>query len=70
MNNSIERKLEECYQHILPYIHDDDDEEIQILKSMCERCERYNGKEHDYSECRNEPCFICYLGFEYMCWDD
>ena len=65
MKDSIKDKLEECYRHIEPYLHDQ-----EILTDMCKRCENWMGSEHDYSECREKPCFICYLGYEYMAWCD
>ena len=64
----IERKLEESYKHIKPYLNHKN--EVGILHEMCGRCEKYVGNDHDFAECRNEPCFICFLGFEYMCWED
>ncbi len=59
----IERQLEECYQHMKPYIKNN-----KILKEMCCRCENYCGEQHDYEECRNEPCFKCWLGLMYLDW--
>lgn len=63
MAQKIKEKLEEAYNHSLPYI-----EEYQILNSMCKRCERFAGKEHDYAECRHEPCFECFLAYAYLVW--
>lgn len=57
----FERKIEESYKHIKPYLKDQ-----KILKDMCERCEKYCGKEHDYEECLNTPCFRCFLGYSYL----
>lgn len=60
----MQRKLEESYKHIKPYL---DDEEI--LKDMCKHCERYCGKQHDYEECLDMPCFKCFLGYSYLEWE-
>lgn len=59
----FERKIEESYNHIKPYLKDQ-----KILAEMCGHCERYCGKEHDYEECRNMPCFKCFLGYSYLQW--
>jgi len=60
----FERKIEESYNHIKPYLKDQ-----KILKEMCGHCERYCGKEHDYEECLQMPCFRCYLGYAYLEWE-
>ena len=60
---SIKQKLEETYNHILPYIH-----ELEDLRKMCESCENYCGEIHDYAECKGKPCFSFYLGMHI--WDD
>lgn len=65
---SVEEKLNESYEHIERYL--DDPSEVPLLKAMCSKCEMYTGSKHDYSECRNQPCFKCFLGYEYMCWSD
>lgn len=62
---NIEHKLEECYCHIKPYISK---KETPLLIQMCQRCEMWCGKNHDYSECRNNPCFKLFLGYEYLIW--
>lgn len=64
---SINRKLDETYSHIFPYISK---KETPELFAMCERCERFCGKQHDFTECREEPCFKNWLGYEYMVWED
>lgn len=61
----IEKKLEESYQHIKPYL-----KEQKILEELCQGCEEWYGENHDYEECRNRPCFKMFLGYEYMCWED
>jgi hypothetical protein len=57
------RKLEESYNHINPYL-----KHQESLKTMCNKCERYCGDDHNYDECRNNACFNFYLAFEYMEW--
>ena len=61
----LERQLEESYNHIKPYISAENTTE---LFSMCKNCERWCGEEHDYSECRDLPCFKFWLGYEYLKW--
>lgn len=70
-NREMEFKLNATYDHIKHYLNDTDNEDsIKLLHNMCKRCENFGGIEkHDYSECRHEPCFILFLGFENMCWD-
>lgn len=60
---NIKRKLNDAYEHAMPYI-----EEYKILTAMCRRCERYMGKGHDYADCKNEPCFECFLAYAYLEW--
>ena len=64
----IEKKLEECYQHIKPYLGNEED--TPLLNEMCKMCEFWNGEEHDYEECRNKACFKLFLGYQYLCWED
>lgn len=63
MNEKMKKKLEESYNHIKPYLKDQ-----EILRDLCSWCERYNGRKHDYEECLDMPCFKCYLGYEYLRW--
>ena len=63
MNIKMERKLEESYNHIKPYLEDQ-----EILKDLCSWCERYNGHKHNYEECLDMPCFKCFLGYSYLEW--
>ena len=42
MNKEIERQLEECYEHIKPYM--DNEKESRELYDMCKNCESYCGK--------------------------
>ena len=60
------RKLEEAYDHIKPYLKDT--KSTQPLRAMCQNCSKYNGKDHDFTACRNEPCFMFYLAYEYLEW--
>lgn len=59
----FEQRIEESYVHIKPYLAQQDE-----LYLMCRDCERWNGKEHDYTECRDRPCFIFWLAFKYLKW--
>ena len=36
------------------------------IKEMCNKCECYCGKEHNYEECRNNNCFRFYLAYKYL----
>lgn len=63
MSIGMERRINESYRHIKPYL-----KQIDILKDMCSHCEKYCGEEHDYNECLGTPCFTCYLGYEYLKW--
>ena len=40
--------------------------EYKDLKEMCNKCECYCGKEHNYEECRNNNCFRFYLAYKYL----
>ncbi len=66
MMDELERKLEEAYQHMKPYI---DKEVSPELLSMCRYCERWVGYAHDYEECRSMPCFRNWLGYAYLKWE-
>lgn len=68
----VERRLEESYKHIKSSLNKEDKyvgESVKLLHEMCNACEYYCGKEHDYDRCRNKPCFKLFLGHEYMAWD-
>lgn len=59
-------QLEEIYQHIKPYIDEEDD-----LHTMCQYCEAYCGREeHDYEECRSNNCFQFWLAYKYLEWEN
>lgn len=62
----VDRKIEESHNHIKPYLNDSN--LCGELHDMCRNCERWCGKEHDYSECENMKCFKFYLAYEYMLW--
>lgn len=62
-----ENQLKETYKHIKPYLSDTDDNATELRK-MCKNCECYCGKEHDYKECVDNPCFRFYLAYEYLEW--
>lgn len=63
MNEKMQRKIEESYRHIEPYLGGE-----EILKDMCKHCEKYCGEQHDYEECLDMPCFKCFLGYSYLEW--
>lgn len=63
MNKETDFQLNESYKHIKPYLNI-----APELKEMCDQCERYCGKEHNYEECRNMMCFKFFLAFAYLEW--
>lgn len=63
MDKKIERKLDEAYKHIKPYIPTEE------LSEMCKSCEAWCGKKHDYSECKDRMCFKCWLALVYLKWE-
>lgn len=46
----------------------DNEETLQDLKPLCLRCPKYGGHEHNFSECRGEPCMELWLSNEYLEW--
>ena len=66
MNKKVEGKIEEAYEHIEPYL--DDEECTEDLREMCKYCENYCGKKHNYKNCENMMCFKFYLAYEYLRW--
>lgn len=67
MMKETKRQIEESYNHIKPYLSDSY-ECGRELREMCNRCERYCGKKHDFAECRDMPCFRFYLAYKYLEW--
>lgn len=63
VDKKVNKKLEEAYEHIKPYMKED-----PLLKELCAQCEKYNGQEHNYEECRNKVCFDIYLAAVYLRW--
>ena len=66
MRDETKKNIQECYEHIKPYLDSVDDTEN--LRTMCKDCECYCGKDHDYNECKDKPCFKFFLAFEYLEW--
>lgn len=64
--SKIDKQIEECRKHMKPYMKNE--ESTMELREMCESCEVYCGKEHDYDECQNKPCFRFWLAYEYLGW--
>ena len=63
MKAKTNERIEECYNHIMPYIKEEDE-----LKEMCKNCGNWCGENHDYTECKNMMCFKFYLCFAYLEW--
>lgn len=66
LERKVERRLEESYGHIKNYMKNEG--ATKELREMCESCEAYCGKEHNYSECREKQCFRFWLAYEYLEW--
>lgn len=68
LHKETERNLEEVYQSRKQYLNRNDCC-IEELHDMCMNCEKFCGiNKHDYSECRDLPCFKNWLGLEYLNW--
>lgn len=63
-----ERQIEECYNHIFNYLHNEDT--TKELREMCKNCEAYCGSHHDFEECKDRPCFRFWLAYEYLEWNN
>ena len=66
MKDKTKRQLKECYEHMEPYIKDENCTEE--LRTMCKSCELYCGIEHDFTECREKICFQFWLAWQYLEW--
>lgn len=66
LSKSVQSKVDEAYDHVMLYIEDYRDD----LEEMCQYCECYCGKEHDYTECKDRPCFVGFLCEAYLDWAD
>lgn len=64
--STIEDRIEESYQHIQPYLKNEDS--TKELREMCRNCEAYCGAEHDFTQCRDKRCFQFWLCYKYMTW--
>lgn len=67
----MDKNIEDTYRMIKPYLNEPAPHNSgrELLHAMCNNCERFCGVlEHDYSECREKPCFKLYLGYEYAEW--
>lgn len=45
-----------------------DKDTMEDLLPICERCEQWCGKEHNFEDCRNQPCFELWLSHKYLEW--
>ena len=61
-------QVEEVYQRNQRCIGSFSKKESPELYNMCKHCEIYMGYDHDYSECRDQQCFINWLALEYLDW--
>ena len=65
MKKETRWQLDESWQNVKPYLKDE-----EKLKEMCQNCEAWCGKEHDYNECLNKPCFQFFLAYNYLEWSN
>lgn len=66
MNESVQRKIDETYKHLHNCL--DALYECEELTKMCETCKLWEGKKHNYENCKNKPCFRNWLAVEYLYW--
>lgn len=64
MKEATKSQIEESYSIVKPYLNDDTCN--QELKEMCNCCESWCGKDHDYNECENRMCFKFFLAYKYL----
>ena len=67
MNYKTRMQIEESYRHFKPYLSEKCGSGKE-LREMCKHCEKYCGKEHDWEDCLDTPCFRFYLAYEYLEW--
>lgn len=67
MTNKVREKLNEVEGHMQNYM--DSMEETKELRKMCQNCEGYAGKDHDYYECQNKWCYKFWLAYKYLEWE-
>lgn len=63
MKNKTIHQLEESYSNEKPYLNENEE-----LKKLCENCEGYCGKNHNYEDCKDKQCFKMFLAFSYLEW--
>ena len=61
MRKDTKNQIDSDYNRIKPYFNENEE-----LKSMCRNCESWCGKEHDYEECLDKPCFTFYRCYEFL----
>lgn len=65
---TLDEKINEYYEQVFKIYGSDE------LTEMCKNCERWNGKEHDYTECKHRPCFRFFCAYGYLrmlsAWDN
>jgi hypothetical protein len=61
MLQETQKQLKDDLPRIMAYANKNDE-----LNQMCRNCENWCGKEHDYSECLDKPCFTFYRAFKYL----
>lgn len=68
MKPKTKSQLEDSYNHIKNYL--DNEDSTKELREMCNICECYYGKDHNYDDCKDKPCFKFWLAYEYLEWDN
>ena len=60
--SKIDQRIEEYYQSIFKTYGNAE------IFDMCKNCEKWNGKDHDYEECRGSACFRFFCAYGYLKW--
>ena len=66
MSEKMESALAETEDRLKMYMKNEDT--TKELREMCKNCEGYCGKDHDYTECRDKPCFLFWLAYKHLEW--
>lgn len=61
-----DEQIDECRKHMEPYMMCE--KSTLELREMCKNCESYCGKQHNYEECYEKPCFKFWLAYKYLEW--
>ena len=63
-HEKVERKIKEVLERFdIKELAKDEE-----LKTMCQNCEGYCGKDHYYTECKDKKCFKFFIAYFYLKW--